>query len=146
MLARGIARLPDRGAWLNDTAARGVLPPEAMTALEEGGFALDVMVDMLSEMRRLDTVGDLSRTTCPVWLVSGRWDHFRLDERAYRRARPDAHVVVVPGATHLVTLVRPTAVNRIVLEAAAAADAHVRDEGVQALGAADLGQGDPGGA
>lgn len=122
LLAQGIALLPDRGARLNEATARRFVPPAGMAALEEGGFALDVMVDLLTEMKRLDPVADLTCAACPVWLVSGRWDHFRLDERAYRKARPDARVVVVPGATHLVTLVRPVQFTRVVLEAAAEAD------------------------
>lgn len=83
----------------------------------EGGYALEVMVDLLSEMRRTDPVGDLRRIRCPVWLVNGQWDHFRLQEGAFRRATPDIRVVTVRGASHLVSLVRPVAFNRVLLTA-----------------------------
>lgn len=115
--ARLIARLPDRGAWLNQALVDRALPPDGAAALAEGGFALDVMVDLLGEVPRLDVLGDLARLRCPVWLVSGRWDHFRAGEGAYLRARPEARRVLVPGATHLVNLVRPVAFTRVVLEA-----------------------------
>lgn len=114
--ARLIARLPDRGAWLNRTLVDRALPPEGARAAGAGGFALDVMVDLLTEMPRLRTLEDLAAVRCPVWLVNGRWDHFRAQERAYLRACPQARRVLVPGATHLVNLVRPVAFSRVLLE------------------------------
>lgn len=114
--ARLIARLPDRGAWLNRTLVDRALPPEGARAAGAGGFALDVMVDLLTEMPRLRTLEDLAAVRCPVWLVNGRWDHFRAQERAYLRASPQARRVLVPGATHLVNLVRPVAFSRVLLE------------------------------
>lgn len=115
--ARVIARFPDRGAWLNQTLVDLTLPPESAVAVGEGGFALDVMVDMLTAMREVRPLEDLARITCPVWLVNGQWDHFRGQERAFARACPTARLVTVPGATHLVSLVRPVAFTRVLLEA-----------------------------
>lgn len=117
LLARGIARLPDRGAWLNATLVERTLPPEGARAVAEGGFALDVMVDLLTEMRTVRPLEDLARITCPVWVVNGQWDHFRAQEAAFLRACPTARLVTVRGATHLVNVVRPVAFNRILLAA-----------------------------
>lgn len=116
LAARGFAHLPDRGAWLNQRLVRTALPPEGAQDVAAGGFALEVMVDLLSAMRRVDIVGDLRRITCPVWLVNGQWDHFRLQERLFLAAARDGHLVTVRGATHLVNLVRPVAFNRVLLE------------------------------
>lgn len=113
--AQLIGRLPDRGAWLNRTLVDRVVPPEGAEALAEGGFALDVMVDLLTEVRTLRPLDDLPRITCPVWLVNGQWDHFRGQEGAYLAACPQARLVVVRGASHLVSLVRPVAFNRVLL-------------------------------
>ena len=117
LLARAFARLPDRGAWFNQRLVSVALPPDMAQTVAEGGFALEVMVDLLSGVRRMDPVADLGRIRCPVWLVNGQWDHFRLQAEAFRRAAPGARVVTVRGATHLVSLVRPVAFNRVLLEA-----------------------------
>ena len=117
LAARAFARLPDKGAWFNQRAVDLALPPDMAAAVGEGGFALEVMVDLLSEMRRTDPVDDLRRIQCPVWLVNGQWDHFRLQAGVFSRATPDVRRVTVRGASHLVSLVRPVAFNRVLLAA-----------------------------
>jgi pimeloyl-ACP methyl ester carboxylesterase len=117
LASRAIVRLPDRGARLNALAVRLAVPPAGAADLAAGGFAFDVMVDALTAMRRTRPRDDLAGIACPVWLVNGRWDHFRLGERGALRAAPTARLVVVPRATHLVGLVRPTAFTRVLLEA-----------------------------
>jgi pimeloyl-ACP methyl ester carboxylesterase len=114
--ARLIGRLPDRGSALNQALVDRALPPEGAADVAAGGFALEVMVDLLGAMRTLDPRADLARVTCPVWFANGQWDHFRLHERAFLAARPGARRVVVRGATHLASLVRPVAFTRVLLE------------------------------
>ena len=109
-------RLPDKGAWFNQMLVDAALPPEGASAAGAGGFALEVMSDLLTELRQVDPLDDLARTRCPVWLVNGQLDHFRLQEHAFAAAAPEARVVTVRGATHLVNLVRPVAFNRVLLE------------------------------
>lgn len=123
LAARAIAHLPDRGAALNEAAVRAAIPAAGAADLAAGGYALDVMVDMLTEMSRADPLADVAALTCPVWLVNGRWDHFRLGERRFRRAAPHAEVRIVPHATHLVSLVAPVPFTRVLLEALADVDA-----------------------
>lgn len=117
---RLIERLPDRGARLNRTLVRLALPAQGAADAAAGGFALDVMGDLLDEVGTLRPLGDLPAITCPLWLVNGRWDHFRRQERAYLLAASNsasARLVVVPGASHLVSLVRPAAFTRVLLGA-----------------------------
>lgn len=109
-------RLPDKGAWFNQRLVDAALPPEGAAAAGAGGFALEVMSDLLTELRQVDPLDDLARTRCPVWLVNGQYDHFRLQEHTFAAAAPEARVVTVRGATHLVNLVRPVAFNRVLLE------------------------------
>lgn len=116
LAARGFARLPDRGARLNQWLVRTALPPEGAQDVAAGGFALEVMVDVLAAMRQVDPVAELRRVACPVWLVNGQWDHFRLQERTFAAAAAEARVVTVRGATHLVNVVRPVAFARVLLE------------------------------
>lgn len=116
VLARGIARLPDAGAGLNQGMVDRVLSAEAARDVAAGGFALDVVDDALREMRAADPVADLARVCAPVWLVNGRYDHFRGEERRFLRACREGRLVVVPGATHLVSLTAPVRFTRVLLD------------------------------
>ena len=49
--------------------------------------------------------------------MNGRYDHFRGEERRFLRACRDGRLVVVPGATHLVSLTAPVGFTRAVLDA-----------------------------
>lgn len=120
--SRLVLRLPDGGAALNTLAVRLALPPAGAADAGAGGFALDVMSPVLRALSGFDVLGDLRRVQAPVWLVNGRFDHFRGEERAFLAACRDGRLVVVPGATHLVSLVRPTRFDRAVLEALAAVE------------------------
>lgn len=117
LLARGIARLPDAGAGLNQGMVDRVLTAESARDVAAGGFALDVVDDVLHAMRAATPVADLARVEVPVWLVNGRYDHFRGEERRFLRACRDGRLVVVPGATHLVSLTAPVGFTRAVLDA-----------------------------
>lgn len=116
-LARLIALLPDRGAALNRAMVAAAVPEPGATDLGAGGYALDVMQDALAEMGRVDPRADLAAIDRPVWLVNGRWDHFRLGERRTVRAARQARLVVVPHSTHLVSVVAPVAFTRVLLTA-----------------------------
>jgi pimeloyl-ACP methyl ester carboxylesterase len=121
--ARRIERFPDGGAALNQALVDRALSPQAAADLAAGGFALDVMTAVLREVGRTDPLAALAATDSPVWLVNGRWDHFRTGERSFlaaaRRGGARARLVVVPGARHLVSLDRPVAFSRVLLEAVA---------------------------
>ncbi|WP_127793291.1 alpha/beta fold hydrolase [Agromyces sp. LHK192] len=118
-LAAAIGRMPDRGRALNDRMARLALSESAVQDVAAGGVALDVMVPALTAVGGLDPEASLARIQCPVWLVNGRYDHFRIEERRMLRAARDARLVVIPGATHLVSLVRPEEFTAVVLGAVA---------------------------
>lgn len=122
-----IERLPDGGARLNDAMVRRLLSEQAIRDVGAGGYALDVMSAVLAGVAELDPIGTLADVRCPVWLVNGRFDHFRGQERAYLRAarasgQPARHVVV-QRARHLVSLDAPVAFSRVLLEAVDAVDA-----------------------
>jgi pimeloyl-ACP methyl ester carboxylesterase len=123
--ARWIERWPDQGARLNSAMVGLTLTSEASEDVSAGGFALEVMTDVLREVGRSDTLSALAAATSPVWIVNGRYDHFRTGERAMlaaaRSSGASARLVVVPHARHLVSLDAPVEFNRIVLEAAATA-------------------------
>ena len=141
LAVRGIVRLPDHGERLNAFMVRRFLPAPGAVDVGAGGFALLVTEDVLRQVATAAPHDDLATIEAPVWLVNGRYDHFRGDERAFLRACRHGRLVVVPGATHLVSLVAPERFTRVVLEALdevdgtdasrAAAAAVSRDAGVR---------------
>jgi pimeloyl-ACP methyl ester carboxylesterase len=114
-LAALIGRLPDRGRALNDLMVRLFLSPEGVDDVLAGGVALDVMAPVLSAVGELDPEAALARIDVPVWFVNGRFDHFRFEERRMLRSARDGRLVVVPGATHLVSLARPDDFTAVIL-------------------------------
>jgi len=118
-LAAVIGRLPDRGRALNDLMAHLFLSAESVDDVLAGGVALDVMAPVLGAVGELDPEASLARIDVPVWLVNGRFDHFRFEERRMLRAARHGRLVVVPGATHLVSLARPDSFTAVVLGAIA---------------------------
>lgn len=123
LLARGIVAMPDGGAGLNRRFAELMMPPQAVEDLAAGGFALEVMDDVLREMAAAHPLEDLAAIEPPVWLVNGRYDHFRSRERAFVRAGRDCRLRVIPRAKHLVSLDQPVRFTRVLLEAAAELEA-----------------------
>ena len=117
LAVRAIAHLPDEGARLNQLMVDLALPSAGARDVGAGGFALDVGRDVLRAVTAARPVDDLARIEVPVWLVNGRYDHFRGEERRYLAACQDGRLVVVRGATHLVSLVAPVRFTRVVLEA-----------------------------
>lgn len=122
-LAAAIGRLPDRGRGLNDLMVRVFLARDRVADVLAGGVALDVMAPVLGAVSALDPEAALARIDVPVWLVNGRFDHFRIEERRMLRAARDGRLVVVPGATHLVSLARPEEFTAVVLGAVAELEA-----------------------
>jgi len=113
-----IHRFPDRGLALHNWAVRAaVRDPELAEDVLRGGVALEVMQDTLIELRRLRPMRSLPRIRQPIWFVNGSLDHFRFEERRYLRAAPDARLLHVRGATHMVSMTRPDAFDRILLDA-----------------------------
>lgn len=121
--AWGFAHLPDRGAAVNQWLVDRTLPAEGAADVGAGGFALDVVEDALREMAAARPLEDLRRVRAPVWIVNGRWDHFRGEERRFLAACHDGRLVLVPRATHLVSLVQPVRFTRVLLEALTEVDA-----------------------
>jgi len=106
-LARGIHRLPDRGLWLHTAMVRALVPRQGAVDVLAGGVALEVMDAGLRATSTLTPLGSLAAYPGPVWLVNGALDQFRLHERRFLAACRNGHLVIVPGATHLVSLAQP---------------------------------------
>jgi len=86
-------------------------------AFHLGGGTWHVVTDMLQALAAYSPLTDLRRLTLPVWLVNGRHDPLRLEERRYLRAHAGARLTVVPHAGHDVNTHAPDAFNRVLLDA-----------------------------
>jgi pimeloyl-ACP methyl ester carboxylesterase len=106
----------DLGAAVNDWLVARTVPERGARDLAAGGYALERTSEVLRAMVHEDPVADLRLIDAPVWLVNGRFDHFRGEEHRFLAACRDGRLVVVPGATHLVNLTQPERFTRIVLE------------------------------
>lgn len=96
-LAAVIHRLPDRGLWLHTAAVRALLPAAAQRDVLAGGVALDVMDAGLRATGTLHPLADLAAYPGPVWLVNGRYDQFRLQERRFRAVCQNGTRVLIPA-------------------------------------------------
>ncbi|TFC58593.1 alpha/beta fold hydrolase [Cryobacterium sp. TMT2-15-1] len=106
-LARLIRRLPDQGLWLHTTLVRVLLPSGGAADTLAGGVPLTVMDAGLGATGSLRPLDSLARYPGPVWLVNGSLDQFRLHERRFLAACRDGRLVIVPRASHLVSLAQP---------------------------------------
>ena len=128
-IADAIHLLPDRGAWLNQFMIDRFIPVAGREDVTRGGVALDVMGDGLRAMAAVRPIEAIGRIRVPLLFVNGRYDHFRMEERRYLRAAQArqgvpaswSQLVIVPGASHLVSLVRPDEFSSILVTAALAA-------------------------
>lgn len=96
---RVLRRLGAADADLPGTTGYDVLPTAWATTAAEAGAR------------------QLADLTCPVFLVSGRFDQLGIDTRRYARACVDARVRVIPRATHLAPITHRPQLAAILREA-----------------------------
>lgn len=90
-------------------------PPEVSEPIVAGGYFAEPTAAAWREVMAHCRPELLADVRCPVLLLNGQLDQFRLGVRTFLRARPDARVEVLPGATHLANLDRPQAFANAVL-------------------------------
>jgi len=116
--AGAIHLLPDRGLALNNAVVRAALrDPLYADDVIAGGVALEVMQDVLRELRGIRMSSALSRIDLPIWLVNGTLDHIRLQERRFLAATRRGVLVRIPRATHMVSLAQPVAFTDLLVDA-----------------------------
>lgn len=85
--------------------------------LRPHGGTWHIVTDMLTALSGHSVLGDLRRILVPVWLVNGRLDPLRVEERRFLAARPGTFLTVIPRAGHDVNSMAPIAFNRALLDA-----------------------------
>lgn len=78
-----------------------------------------VVADMLRALHGHSVLADLERLSLPLWLVNGRRDPLRLEERRLLAAAPSARLHVLAKAGHDVNAHAPQAYNAVLLDALA---------------------------
>lgn len=109
---RGVAALtdrlgPHRMTRVNDRLLRRLYPAELIEPVIAEGYFFAPTPAAWREVMTRCRPSMLSGLRCPVLLLNGQWDQFRLGVRAFRRVCPQARVEVIRGATHLSNLDRP---------------------------------------
>lgn len=122
-LARGLDRLPGRGARISEWVLDRTLPAETRADFGAGGYAYDAQDIALKSLSVLDLLAALRNIDVPTWFVNGQFDQLRLSEHLFVSMVPGAELIVVPRTSHLVTAMRPRVFNAVLDLALATMDA-----------------------
>lgn len=117
---RGVARLTDRlgprrMTTVNDRLLRRLYPAERIEPVIAGGYWFAPTADAWNEVITRCRPSMLWGIDCPVLLLNGQYDQFRLGVKDFVRACPQAQVETIAGASHLSNLDRPVAFADAVL-------------------------------
>lgn len=116
-VAAATARIgPERMTRFNDRVLRRLYPAELIEPVIAGGYYFEPTPAAWREVMTTCRPAMLADVRCPVLVVNGQWDQFRLRVRDVLRVLPDARVVTVPRASHLVNLDRPEAFADVVAD------------------------------
>jgi pimeloyl-ACP methyl ester carboxylesterase len=111
---RGVAALtdrlgPERMTKVNNAVLRRLYPPDRIEPVIAGGYFFDPTPAAWREVMTHCRPSMLHAVQCPVLLLNGRFDQFRVGTRAFLRACPQARVEIIPRAGHLSNLDQPEA-------------------------------------
>ena len=117
---RGVAALTerlgaDRMTRLNDRVLRLLYPPERIEPVIAGGYFFAPTATAWREVMQRCRPEMLVGLSCPVLLLNGQYDQFRLGVRRFLRVVPQARVVTIRRASHVSNLDRPEAFAEAVL-------------------------------
>jgi pimeloyl-ACP methyl ester carboxylesterase len=106
---------PNRMTRVNDRVLRRLYPADRIEPVIAGGYFFAPTAAAWSEVMMRCRPAMLAHLTCPVLLLNGQYDQFRLGVRRFLRAVPHARAETIRGATHLANLDRPDAFADAVL-------------------------------
>jgi pimeloyl-ACP methyl ester carboxylesterase len=100
---------PERMTRVNDRVLRRLYSAELIEPVIAGGYFFAATPAAWRAVMAECRPAMLRGLSCPVLLLNGQYDQFRLGVRAFLRDCPDARVEVVPRASHLANLDQPVA-------------------------------------
>ncbi|NUR81162.1 MAG: alpha/beta hydrolase [Dermatophilaceae bacterium] len=111
---RGVAALtgrlgPARMTRVNDRVLHRLYPAERIDPVIAGGYWFAPTPAAWREVMTHCRPSMLHGVRCPVLLLNGQFDQFRLGERSFLRACPTARVEIIRRASHLSNLDQPEA-------------------------------------
>ncbi|MHA3838243.1 alpha/beta fold hydrolase [Terrabacter sp. AAH1] len=111
---RGVAALtdrlgPERMTRVNDRVLHRLYPAERIDPVIAGGYFFAPTPAAWREVMDHCRPSMLHAVRCPVLLLNGQFDQFRLGVRAYLRACPTARAETIRRASHLSNLDQPEA-------------------------------------
>ena len=111
---RGVAALtnrlgPERMTRVNDRVLHRLYPAERIDPVIAGGYYFAPTSAAWREVMTHCRPSMLHAVRCPVLLLNGQFDQFRVGTRAYLRACPTARVETIRRAGHLSNLDQPEA-------------------------------------
>ena len=117
---RGVAALtdrlgPERMTRVNDRELRRLYPPARIEPVIAGGYYFAPTPAAWREVMTHCRPAMLHAVECPVLLLNGQFDQFRVGTRAFVRACPHARVEIIRRAGHLSNLDQPQAFADAVL-------------------------------
>ena len=117
---RGVAALtdrlgPERMTRVNNRVLRRLYPPERIEPVIAGGYYFAPTPAAWREVMEHCRPSMLQGVQCPVLLLNGQFDQFRIGTRAFLRACPQARVEIIRRAGHLSNLDQPVAFAEAVL-------------------------------
>ncbi|HEY1106551.1 MAG TPA: alpha/beta hydrolase, partial [Agromyces sp.] len=121
---RGVAALtdrlgPDRMTRINDRVLHRLYPAERIDPVIAGGYYFAPTAVAWREVMTHCRPSMLRAVRCPVLLLNGQFDQFRIGERAFLEACPTARVETIRRASHLSNLDQPHAFAAALLRFAA---------------------------
>lgn len=124
---RGVASLtarlgPERMTRVNNRVLRRLYPTERIEPVIAGGYFFDATPAAWREVMGHCRPSMLDRLTCPVLLLNGQFDQFRLGTREFVRHCPQAQMCIIRRASHLSNLDQPEAFAEALLTFADSVD------------------------
>ncbi|EWT04402.1 alpha/beta hydrolase [Intrasporangium chromatireducens Q5-1] len=111
---RWVARITDRVGEarmtrLNDAVLRRLYTRDLIEPVIAGGYFFTPTAAAWQQVMDTCRPSMLWGVTCPVLLLSGQYDQFRVGTAEFLRACPSARAEVIPRASHLANLDQPEA-------------------------------------
>ena len=88
--------------------------PEVFEAIAADGYWFDGVQPSWAAVMAGGRPELLSGVECPVLIVRGQFDQLGINARRYAAAAPNARIVTVPRASHLLPLTRPWQTSAII--------------------------------
>jgi pimeloyl-ACP methyl ester carboxylesterase len=124
---RGVAALtdrlgPERMTRVNDRILRRFYAAELIEPVIAGGYYFAPTASAWREVMTHCRPSMLGDVRCPILLLNGQYDQFRLGTREFLHACPRATVEIIPRASHISNLDQPRAFAEALLRFARTVD------------------------